>query len=135
MIPAGYRRLKAQSAQARDQLPPFDGTNGGHSDDFVDFDPVAVNVGNRGVIGDAEEQPSFQCAFQFFPAALERMGVGPNTGDRRYFAVKRAVVLNDFVTSLSHGGPDVRSQHAYILSLQHLETDGLRQAAIRTSRL
>jgi len=62
VIAAGYRRVKAQSAEIGNQLSPFDRTKGRHSGDFTDFDAIAINLRNRGVIGDAEEQPSFQHA-------------------------------------------------------------------------
>jgi hypothetical protein len=54
VIAAGHRRLEAQCAEASDQVPSLDWTNGRHSSDFADFEAVAVNDWNRGVIGNAE---------------------------------------------------------------------------------
>jgi hypothetical protein len=36
----------------------------------ADFEAVAVNVRNRGVIGNADQRPSLQNALRFFPARL-----------------------------------------------------------------
>src|ERR1035438_8386092 len=43
----------------------------GISGDFADLDAVAVDVRNRGVIGNADQYPSLQHAFQLFPASLQ----------------------------------------------------------------
>ena len=56
------RRLEAQRTEASDQVLPFDWSNGRHSSDFADLKALAVNVRNRGVIGNAEEHPSLQHA-------------------------------------------------------------------------
>jgi hypothetical protein len=54
VIATRHRGLEAQCTEAGDQVPTLDWTNGRHSSDFADFEAVAVNVGNRGVIGYAE---------------------------------------------------------------------------------
>ena len=118
MIAAGHRRLKAQNAQVCNRLPTLDGTDGGHSSDFADFDAVTVNVRNRGVIGDAQKHPTFQNALQFFPAALHGLGIGPGAGNGRYFALERTIVLDNFVPGLAHGRPNIRSEHRPIIPLR-----------------
>ena len=64
VIASGYRRLEAQRTEAGDQVLPFDWTNGRHSSDFADLKALAVNVRNRGVIGNAEEHPSLHSSRQ-----------------------------------------------------------------------
>jgi hypothetical protein len=80
VIASGYRRLEAQRTEASDQVLPFDWTNGRHSSDFADFKVLAVNVRNRGVIGNAEQYPSLQHAFQLFPASFQGLGIRPDAG-------------------------------------------------------
>jgi hypothetical protein len=53
----------------------------------------------------------FQYALQFFPAALQRLGIGPDARNERYFAIERTIVLDDFVPGLPHGRPDIRGEH------------------------
>jgi hypothetical protein len=53
------------------------------------------------VIGDAQKHPSFEHALQFFPAALQSLGIGPDAWNGRYFAIERTIVLDDFVPSLA----------------------------------
>jgi hypothetical protein len=79
----------------------LDGADSRPSSDFADFDPVTVNGRNRRVIGDAQKHPSFEHALQFFPAALQSLGIGPDAWNGRYFAIERTIVLDDFVPSLA----------------------------------
>src|SRR5205085_11499425 len=64
-----------------------------------------------GMVGDAQKHPSFEHALEFFAASLQSLGISPNAGNGRYFAIERTIVLDDFVPGLAHGGPDVRSEH------------------------
>jgi hypothetical protein len=118
VIATGNRRIEAQSAQTGNQFSAFDGTNGGHSRDFANFDAMAFDVRYRSVIGDTEKNPPFQNALQFFAATLQGLGVGPHAGNGGDFAIERTIVLYDFVPCLAHGGPNVRRQHVLIISLQ-----------------
>jgi hypothetical protein len=56
------------------------------SGDFANLDPMPFDIWNRGVIGDAEKDPTFERASQFFAALLQSPGVGPDTGNRRNLA-------------------------------------------------
>ena len=125
VIAAGYWRLETQGAQEPDQIPPFDWADGWHSGGFLDLNPGAADIRDRRVIGDAEKQPSFEHALQFFAAGFKRLGVGPDAGDRRYFTVERAVILDDFVPRLAHGGTDVRCQHNPIIALRRGDYDAI----------
>src|ERR1035437_9154877 len=114
--PASRRRLEAQRTEASDQVLPFDWTNGRHSSDFADLKALAVNVRNRGVIGNAEEHPSLQHALQLLPAGFEGLGIRPDARDGRNVAIERPVILDNLVAGMAHGRPDIRSEHA---SLSH----------------
>src|ERR1035437_511332 len=116
VIASGYRRLEAQRTEASDQVLPFDWTNGRHSSDFADLKALAVNVRNRGVIGNAEEHPSLQYALQLLPAGFEGLGIRPDARDGRNVAIERPVILDNLVAGLAHGRPNIRSEHA---SLSH----------------
>ena len=111
------RRLEAQRTEASDQVLPFDWTNGRHSSDFADLKALAVNVRNRGVIGNAEEHPSLQHALQLLPAGFEGLGIRPDARDGRNVAIERPVILDNLVAGLAHGRSDIRSEHASIISL------------------
>ena len=58
VIAAGHRRLEPQRTEKSDKVLGFDWTDRRHSGDFADLDAMAVDVWNRGVIGDAEQYPS-----------------------------------------------------------------------------
>src|ERR1035437_7766335 len=103
VIASGYRRLEAQRTEVSDQVPPLDGTNGGHSGDLADLEAVAVDVGNRGVIGDAEHHPSLQHALQLFPASLQCLGIRPDARDGRNGAIERPVIFYNLVAGMAHG--------------------------------
>jgi hypothetical protein len=47
------------------------------------------------------------------PIPRTRYGLdeGCRTLNRGYFATKRAIILDNFVSSLAHGGPTIRSEH------------------------
>ena len=89
----------------------------GISGDFADLDAVAVDVRNRGVIGNADQYLSLQHAFQLFPASLQCLGIRPDARDGRDVAIKRSVILDNLVASLAHGCPDIRGEHGSIISL------------------
>ena len=70
-----------------------------HSSNVADFEAVAVNVRNRGVIGNADQHPSFQDTLQLFPASFQGFGIRPDARDRRNIAIERPVILDDFVAA------------------------------------
>src|ERR1017187_10046402 len=129
VIASGYRRLEAQRTEASDQVLPFDWTNGRHSSDFADLKALAVNVRNRGVIGNAEEHPSLQHTLQLLPAGFEGLGICPDARDGRNVAIERPVILYNLVAGLAHGRPDIRSEHA---SVSHQRCRGSTAAVRKT---
>src|ERR1035437_9572329 len=117
VISAGHRRLEAQRTEVSDQVLPFDWTNGRHSSDFADLKALAVNVRNRGVIGNAEQHPSLEHTFQLFPAGFEGLGIRPDARDGRNVAIERPVILDNLVAGLAHDRAEIRSEHASTISL------------------
>lgn len=48
-------RFEAEGAKVRDQIFPFDRTNGRHLGDFADLETIAVDFQDRRVIGNANQ--------------------------------------------------------------------------------
>ena len=109
--------------------------SGGLYFNFPDLQAIAVDIRNRGVIGNADQHPSLEHALQLFTASLQGLGIRPDARDGRNLAIERAVILDHLVASLAHGCPDIRSEHKSIISLAPLITqnDGLTPEAFRRS--
>ena len=69
-------------------------TDGRNSSDVADFEAVAVNVWNRGVIGNADRHPSLQDALQLLPASFQGLGIRPDARDRAARHVARRFAAN-----------------------------------------
>jgi hypothetical protein len=67
-------------------------TDGRNSSNVADFEAVAVNVRNRGVIGNADQHPSLQDALQLLPASFRGFGIRPDARDGGNVAIERPVI-------------------------------------------
>jgi hypothetical protein len=51
------------------------------------------------------------------PAGFEGLGIRPDARDGRNVTIERPVICYNLVAGLAHGCPNIRSEHASIISL------------------